>query len=81
MDLSIPFAISTSGLQPQRLRMNVISSNLANMQSTHTAEGGRTDVHSDPAPAGRECTWGTAESEAQSSSKLSVNTSGVGQSI
>jgi len=40
MDLSIPFAISASGLQAQRLRMNVISSNLANMQSTHTAEGG-----------------------------------------
>jgi flagellar basal-body rod protein FlgC len=40
MDLSIPFAISASGLQAQRLRMNVISSNLANMQSTHTAKGG-----------------------------------------
>jgi flagellar basal-body rod protein FlgC len=40
MDLSIPFAISASGLQAQRVRMNVISSNLANMQSTHTAEGG-----------------------------------------
>ncbi len=40
MDLSIPFTISASGLQAQRLRMNVISSNLANMQSTRTAEGG-----------------------------------------
>jgi flagellar basal-body rod protein FlgC len=40
MDLSIPFTISASGLQAQRQRMNVISSNLANMQSTRTAEGG-----------------------------------------
>lgn len=40
MDLSMPFDISASGLQAQRLRMNVISSNLANIQSTRTAEGG-----------------------------------------
>jgi flagellar basal-body rod protein FlgC len=40
MDLSHLFSISASGLQEQRLRMNVISSNLANMQSTRTVEGG-----------------------------------------
>ena len=40
MDLSIPFDISASGLQAQRLRMNIISSNLANIQSTRTAQGG-----------------------------------------
>ncbi|MBI3327979.1 MAG: flagellar basal body rod protein FlgC [Nitrospinae bacterium] len=40
MDLSIPFEISASGLQAQRLRMNTISSNLANIQSTRTAQGG-----------------------------------------
>ena len=32
--------ISTSGLTAQRLRMNVISSNLANINSTRTKEGG-----------------------------------------
>jgi flagellar basal-body rod protein FlgC len=40
MDLSTPFEISASGLQAQRLRMNIISSNLANLQSTRTTEGG-----------------------------------------
>ena len=32
--------ISASGLTAQRLRMNVINSNLANMHTTRTAEGG-----------------------------------------
>lgn len=40
MDFSIPFDISASGLQAQRLRMTTISSNLANIYSTRTAQGG-----------------------------------------
>jgi flagellar basal-body rod protein FlgC len=36
----MPFEISASGMQAQRLRMSIISSNLANIQSTRTAEGG-----------------------------------------
>jgi flagellar basal-body rod protein FlgC len=40
MDLSTPFEISASGLHAQRLRMSIIASNLANVQSTRTAEGG-----------------------------------------
>jgi len=40
MDIAVPFAISASGLQAQRLRMNVISSNLANIHSTRAEQGG-----------------------------------------
>jgi len=40
MDFSVAFDISASGLQAQRLRMHLISSNLANIQSTRTAQGG-----------------------------------------
>ena len=40
MDFSLPFAIGASGLQAQRLRMDTVSSNLANIQSTRTAQGG-----------------------------------------
>ena len=46
--------ISASGLSAQRLRMNVISSNLANINTTHTAEGGpyrRKDVVFEAEPA------------------------------
>ena len=32
--------ISSAGLSAQRLRMNILSSNLANAQSTRTEEGG-----------------------------------------
>jgi flagellar basal-body rod protein FlgC len=34
------FHISASGLTAQRLRMDVISNNIANAETTHTAEGG-----------------------------------------
>jgi len=34
------FAISASGMSAQRLRMNVIASNLANVETTRTADGG-----------------------------------------
>jgi flagellar basal-body rod protein FlgC len=40
MDFSVPFDISASGLQAQRVRVSTISSNLANIYSTRTAEGG-----------------------------------------
>ncbi len=46
--------ISSSGLAAQRVRMNVLSSNLANAQTTKTAEGGpykRQDVVFSAAPA------------------------------
>ena len=40
MDFLEALHISASGLSAQRLRMNVISSNLANINSTRTPEGG-----------------------------------------
>jgi len=43
MSLSSLFSamkISASGLSAQRIRMNVIASNIANAQTTHTPEGG-----------------------------------------
>ena len=40
MDVNESLAISVSALDAQRRRMNVIASNLANAQSTRTAEGG-----------------------------------------
>jgi len=40
MDIEKAFAISASGLNAQKRRLEVISSNLANIESTRTAEGG-----------------------------------------
>jgi flagellar basal-body rod protein FlgC len=40
MDIEQAFAISASALDAQRSRLNVISSNLANVQSTRTPKGG-----------------------------------------
>jgi len=40
MELSDSMAVSVSALDAQRQRLNVISSNLANAQSTHTPGGG-----------------------------------------
>ena len=40
MDFFTAFNVSASGLSAQRIRMNVVSSNLANVNSTQTAEGG-----------------------------------------
>jgi flagellar basal-body rod protein FlgC len=40
MDFLISFDISASGLKVQRKRMDIISSNLANIETTRTAEGG-----------------------------------------
>ena len=40
MDIEKAFAISASGLNAQKRRLEVISSNLANVESTRTAEGG-----------------------------------------
>jgi len=40
MDIGKILSISASGLESQRIRMNIIASNLANAQSTHTPEGG-----------------------------------------
>jgi len=40
MDFLTALKISSSGLSAQRLRMDVISSNLANINTTRTAEGG-----------------------------------------
>lgn len=54
MDFFTAFNISATGLSAQRVRMNVISSNLANINSTETAEGGpyrRQDVLFEAAPA------------------------------
>jgi flagellar basal-body rod protein FlgC len=40
MDIEKAFAISASGLNAQKRRLEVISSNLANTESTRTKEGG-----------------------------------------
>jgi flagellar basal-body rod protein FlgC len=40
MDLFKMFAISSAGMTAQRSRMSVISGNLANVETTRTAEGG-----------------------------------------
>lgn len=40
MDFLTAIKISTSGLNAQRTRLNVVSSNLANMNTTRTAQGG-----------------------------------------
>lgn len=55
MDVAATLAISSSGLQAQRLRMDVIAANLANAQSTRTPEGGpykRRDVVLEAMPGG-----------------------------
>jgi flagellar basal-body rod protein FlgC len=55
MDATSSLAISASALQAQRLRMDVISANLANAQSTRTPEGGpykRRDVVLEAMPGG-----------------------------
>ncbi len=56
MDVAAALAISSSALQAQRLRMDVIAANLANAQSTRTPEGGpykRRDVVLEAMPGGR----------------------------
>jgi len=40
MDFFTAFDVSATGLSAQRVRMNVVSSNLANVNSTETPEGG-----------------------------------------
>ncbi len=40
MDFFTAFNVSASGLSAQRVRMNIVSSNLANVNSTNTAAGG-----------------------------------------
>ncbi|HHV71201.1 MAG: flagellar basal body rod protein FlgC [Thermoanaerobacteraceae bacterium] len=40
MNLFTSFAISASGLTAQRLRMDIISNNIANAQTTRTEQGG-----------------------------------------
>lgn len=40
MDFSASFKICSSGLRAQRARMDVITSNIANAETTRTAEGG-----------------------------------------
>lgn len=53
MDISETLAASVSALDAQRRRLNVIASNLANAQSTHTTTGGpyrRRDVVFEAAP-------------------------------
>jgi len=56
MDMEQALALSASGLDVQRQRMNVIASNLANVNSTKSAQGGpfrRRDLVIRSAPVGR----------------------------
>ncbi len=39
-DLFLPLKVSATGLEAQKIRLNVIASNLANINSTRTPEGG-----------------------------------------
>jgi len=40
MDMFIPFAISASALKAQKIRLDTVASNLANVETTSTPEGG-----------------------------------------
>lgn len=56
MDFSKAMRISSSGLSAQRMRMNTISSNIANVNTTRTPEGGpyrRKDVVFEAVPDAR----------------------------
>jgi flagellar basal-body rod protein FlgC len=68
MDFFTAMEVSASGLNAQRTRMNVASSNLANASTTRTAEGGpykRRDVVLSSQLVGSEATQGqTARGEA-----------------
>lgn len=48
MDLLTALKISASGLSAQRTRLNVLSSNLANVNSTHSADGSGAYKRKDP---------------------------------
>ncbi len=39
-DMFLPLKVSATGLEAQKIRMNVIASNIANANSTRTPEGG-----------------------------------------
>ena len=39
-DMFLPLKVSATGLEAQKIRMNVIASNIANSNSTRTPEGG-----------------------------------------
>lgn len=39
-DLFLPLKVAATGLEAQKIRLNVIASNLANVNSTRTPEGG-----------------------------------------
>ena len=56
MDFSTGLRVSSSGLSAQRMRMNTISSNIANINTTETPEGGpyrRKDVVFESIPDAR----------------------------
>jgi len=56
MDFSKSMSVSASGLSAQRMRMNTISSNIANINTTRTPEGGpyrRKDVVFEAIPDAR----------------------------
>ena len=56
MDFSTGMRVSSSGLSAQRMRMNTISSNIANVNTTRTPEGGayrRKDVVFESMPEAR----------------------------
>ena len=56
MDFSTALRVSASGLSAQRMRMNTISSNIANINTTRTPEGGpyrRKDVVFESMPDAR----------------------------
>ena len=78
MDLDAAFMISASGLNAQKERLNVISSNLANVESTRTPEGGpyrRKDVIFSANTPGN--SFGNALSSANANAQQGVEVSDV----
>jgi flagellar basal-body rod protein FlgC len=63
MDFFTAMDVTASGLSAERERINVASSNLANVQTTQTAQGGpykRKDVSLQSTPASEQISGGTA---------------------
>jgi len=75
MDFFAAMEVSASGLSAQRTRMNVASSNLANVQTTRTEEGGpyrRRDVVLTSDPAGAAVPGAAATGFADAVNRVSV---------
>lgn len=83
MDLFKIFSISGSGMAAQRDRMSVVSGNLANAETTRTAEGGpykRRNVIFQAAPVGHEFAAELADAGESGKETRGVEVVGIRQS-